>query len=106
MARIMKEQDIKNAIRMSAKAPSADFTDKLMRQIEAQEALGERKSEPRLIVGACFLVAILSLFVELPDLEIMNQIIRINPIISPIVGLIILLYAAYQLQESSGETNS
>ena len=92
----MKNKELHNLVKDSIKVPTESFTDDLMDKIIKQEEMAQTRN-PRLLLlsAACFLILILSLFIDMPDIQYLSYTVRISPVITPILSI---LFLAYELQ--------
>ncbi|MFV0291534.1 MAG: hypothetical protein ACK5IJ_11670 [Mangrovibacterium sp.] len=96
---MMNEQDFKEIIKKDIKPPSSDFTDKLMQQIYLIENRRKHRAQAMMIVAASVLVGIASLFVEIPNLQLMNYTFQTNELVLPLIALLLMLFAWHELYE-------
>ena len=98
----MQEDDIRDSIKGSMKCPSVDFTDQVMDQISALPQEVPAPSIWRnkwLIIGTC-LVAVLSVFVQLPAITYADFTLVIPPIVTPLLGLGVIYLVWNQLEDT------
>lgn len=97
----MKEQELRNTIKIGIKPPSNDFTNKVMGEISTShnEILTKNKWNIRILFSACCILFVLSIFVRLPGIEFFNYAIEFSPVIIPIVSLIFLFVVLQQLYD-------
>lgn len=97
----MNEQDIKDKIKIGVKSPSFEFTDKVMDEISLlqNEIALKNKRIIRILIFACFLLLILSVFVKLPNLEFFKYSIGFSPVIMPIICLIFVCFVLLQIYD-------
>jgi hypothetical protein len=98
----MNEQDFKNYIKTGVKTPTSEFTDKLMIEISAlpNKALTQNKWMSMILLFACFLILILSIFISIPQLQAFNFSIKFSPVIMPIIGLVFTYIIFQQLYDT------
>jgi len=96
----MKDIEINTAIRQGIKSPSADFTNNLMGKINKIEEVEKIQDwKLKLLLAACFLIAVLSLFVQIPEIQYLNYTIRFSPVATPILSIIFLFVVFHQLYD-------
>lgn len=97
----MNEQEIRKSIKIGLKTPSTDFTDKVMCDITSleNEVQTENKWTYRILILACCLLPILSVFVSFPKIYFFNFSIGFSPVIMPIISLAFIFIALQQLYD-------
>ncbi len=98
---IMNEQEIRDKIKMGIKSPSIDFTDKVMSEISSSQNEVPIKSKLtiRILLIACCLLFILSVFVRFPKIELYKYSIGFSPVIMPIISLVFIFIVLQQLYD-------
>lgn len=97
----MNEQDLKETIKLSGKTPSADFTDKVMEEISSLQHVAPtiHKRIFGILLCACSLLFVLSVFIRIPEFQIADYSIRFSPVIMPIITLIFTFIVFWQLYD-------
>ena len=97
----MNEQNIKDKIKFGVKTPSPDFTDKVMGEISIlqSEVPSENKLILKILLFACCLILILSIFISIPQIQAFNFSIGFSPVIMPIISLIFIFVIFQQLYD-------
>ena len=96
----MKDTEIYTTIKQGIKSPPTDFTNNVMNRIyKIEEAEKNPDWKLRLLLIACFLIAVLSLFVQIPEIQYLNYTIRFSPVITPMISIIFLFVMFQQLYD-------
>ena len=97
----MNEQDIRGIIKIGGKKPSPDFTDNVMGEISSlrNEVPAGNKWIFKVLLFACCLLCILSIFISIPEIQFLNYSIGFSPVIMPIISLIFIFIVLQQLYD-------
>jgi hypothetical protein len=99
----MSEQEFRNTMKMGIKSPSNDFTERVMGDISTlkMEVPTNSSWNIMIILVACCVLLILSIFVRIPEIEFFNYTIEFPPLITPILTLIFLFVVLQQVYDLS-----
>lgn len=97
----MNDLEIRDKIKMGVKSPSIEFTDKIMSEITSiqNEVPFGNKWITRILLFACCLIFILSVFVRLPNIEFFQYSIGFSPVVMPVVTIIFIFIVLQQLYD-------
>jgi TRAP-type C4-dicarboxylate transport system permease small subunit len=97
----MNEQYIRDRIKLGVKNPSPDFTDKVMSEISALQNVVPTGNKWifRILLFACCLIFILSMFISIPQIQAFNLSIGYSPVIMPIISLIFIFVIFQKLYD-------
>jgi len=97
----MNEREFRNTIKTAVKSPSTDFTNNVMTEISSgqNELRITYKRKFRLLLIACWIIIISSIFIRIPEIEFLSYIFESSPVIFPILSLIFLIIAFQQLYD-------
>ncbi|MFV0346126.1 MAG: hypothetical protein ACK5IQ_07765 [Bacteroidales bacterium] len=93
----MQEKELDEILKSGIKSPSINFTDNIMSEISKLESTEKNYHFPLrkgLIIASCIVVAILSIFVKLPNVHLSDKIIEIPSFTMPIICLVMFIIVA------------
>ncbi len=99
----MNEQELRDLLKTGVKSPSIDFTDKVMSDISflPETVPVYEKRKVRILMVACCILVVVSVFVRIPEIEFFDLTIEFSPVIIPILTLVFLFFIFQQLYDLS-----
>jgi hypothetical protein len=96
----MNEKEIGKLLQEGVFSPSDDFSNELMRKINAESAsLKSSQWIPMFLSAACVLLFILLALISSPDISLFSKSLPLPPVVIQILGICFLLYEATQIRE-------
>ena len=99
----MEGKEFQILIKKAVKNPSEGFTDDLMDKIIIQSAISKEINwKMTTLLSLSFLIFILSLFIDIPNLHYLKYIIEFPSMMTPILSIALILFVLnqfYQLRQ-------
>jgi hypothetical protein len=97
-----EEEEIRNLMKQGVKSPSPDFTDNLMKEISLleDELVRSYSRKTIFLLIASVVVVVLSIFVVLPEIQLLEYSITIPTVVMPILSLGFLFVIFRSIYES------